>query len=181
MTNSANTALDGITNKYANAFSITAPLVHDTVIATERVASSTGWIHWACSPAALCNYIEDGLRKLADGPLGIYVPPVDFGIVQTYLGASALYDHLVPKTRNTDADKGDSENLRAVLTPMLLQFVDVSAEDFAPEVPLTSYGLDSLSAGRLSVALRPWIVMSQMQLLGNVALVDLEARIKAAS
>ncbi|KAJ7799753.1 hypothetical protein B0H14DRAFT_3491310 [Mycena olivaceomarginata] len=176
---SANTALDGITKKYANAFSITAPLVHDTVIATERVASSTGWIHWACSPAALCNYIEDGLRKLADGPLGIYVPPVDFGIVQTYLGASALYDHLVPKTRNADADKGDSENLRTVLTPLLLQFVDVSAEDFAPEVPLTSYGLDSLSAGRLSVALRPWIVMSQMQLLGDVALVDLEARIGA--
>ncbi|KAF8146231.1 hypothetical protein K438DRAFT_1870247 [Mycena galopus ATCC 62051] len=39
---SANTALDGITKQYPNAFSIATPLIHDTVIATERVASGTG-------------------------------------------------------------------------------------------------------------------------------------------
>ncbi|KAF7329008.1 Polyketide synthase [Mycena venus] len=173
---SANTALDGIIKKYPNAFSIATPLVHDTVIATERVASGTGWIYWACSPGEMCNYIEDGLRKLADGPLNIYVPAVDFDVAQKNLGPSALYDHLIRKTRNVDAT-GDGANLVDVLTPLLLQFIDVSAEDFSPEVPFTSYGLDSLSAGRLSVALRPWIVMSQMQLLTDVSLLDLEARI----
>ncbi|KAJ7695179.1 hypothetical protein B0H17DRAFT_1198868 [Mycena rosella] len=174
---SANTALDGLIKKYSNAFSIATPLVHDTVIATERVA--VGWIDWGCSPAEMCSYIEDGLRKLADGPLNIYVPSVDFNVALRNLGPSALYDHLISKTKTIDAADDDA-NLSDVLTPVLLQFVDVSVEDFSPEVPFTAYGLDSLSAGRLSIALRPWIVISQMQLLADMALEDLEARIMAA-
>ncbi|KAJ7434506.1 acyl transferase domain-containing protein [Mycena galericulata] len=120
---SANIALDGIIKKYPNAFSIATPLVHDTVIAIERVASGTGWTNWACSPGEMCNYIEDGLHKLADGPLNIYVPAVD---------------------------------------------LDRSPYAAAPPVR------------RLSVALPPWIVISQMQLLADISLIDLEACITAA-
>ncbi|KAJ7716081.1 hypothetical protein B0H16DRAFT_1476979 [Mycena metata] len=174
---SANTALDGLLKKYRNAFTIATPLVHDTTIATRRVA--VGWVQWGCSPTEMCAYIEDGLRKLADGPLNIYVPALDFALAMKNIGPSVLYDHLLSKTSSVDS-ANDSADLGSMLTPLLLQFIDVAAEDFSREVPFTAYGLDSLSAGRLSIALRPWIVISQMQLLADMALEDLEARITTA-
>ena len=41
-------------------------------------------------------------------------------------------------------------------------------------MPLTSYGLDSLSAAALSHALEPYVTISQLQLLADVTLADLE-------
>ncbi|KAF8128783.1 hypothetical protein K438DRAFT_1645276, partial [Mycena galopus ATCC 62051] len=59
----ANTALDGITKQYPNAFSIATPLIHDTVIATERVASSTGG---SAPRNATCTPTNDG--RTEDNP-----------------------------------------------------------------------------------------------------------------
>lgn len=57
----------------------------------------------------MCRYIEDGLRKLADGPLNIYIPLVNFDNALESLGPSLLYDHLTRKTRELDmaGDDGD--------------------------------------------------------------------------
>jgi len=110
----------------------------------------------------------------------VYIPPVDFEVVQGNLGPSVLYDYMVRTSQSADAG-GDGQNLREALQTLILQFVDVSLDDFSPEVPLTAYGLDSISAGRLSFGLRPFIVVSQMQLLADLSLLDIEARIEKAN
>ncbi|KAJ7471158.1 polyketide synthase dehydratase-domain-containing protein [Mycena galericulata] len=162
---SANIALDGIIKKYRNAFSIATPLVHDTVIATERVASGTGWINWACSPGEMCNYIEDGLRKLADGPLNIYVPAVDLDVAQKNLGPSALYDHLTHKANRTVDAAGDNANLSEVLTPLLLQFVDCPS----PCAPGSSYRRCSCWPTYRSLTLEACITAAKSTKLGDGA------------
>lgn len=130
------------------------------------------------SMTELCNYLEDGLLKLADAPFHVYVPTVDFNVLADSLGSSHLYDHMVKKSESSQAAEG--EDLHDTLQSLVLQFVDVSLDEFSAEVPLTTYGLDSLSAGRLSFALKPYIFLSQMQLLGDMSLQDLEARIAKA-
>ena len=49
-------------------------------------------------------------------------------------------------------------------------------DDFSPEVPLTTYGLDSIGAAKLAAGLRPHISVSQMQLLGGVTWAQLVDR-----
>ncbi|KIK61181.1 hypothetical protein GYMLUDRAFT_225393 [Collybiopsis luxurians FD-317 M1] len=60
---------------------------------------------------------------------------------------------------------------------IVLKTLDIPAPDFDPENPLVAYGLDSISAARLSRALRPYVQVTQMQLLGQTTWADLVKRI----
>ncbi|GBE89507.1 hypothetical protein SCP_1601690 [Sparassis crispa] len=72
------------------------------------------------------------------------------------------------------------ENTRDTLRTVVLQSLDRIPTDFSPDVPFTSYGMDSLGAGRLAFALRPFLVISQMQLLNNLSLSDIERLAEAS-
>lgn len=63
---------------------------------------------------------------------------------------------------------------------VITQLLDIEPSDFSDNVPFTAYGLDSLSAARLAFALRPFVTISQLQLLSDVSLHDLESRIEEA-
>jgi nucleoside-diphosphate-sugar epimerase len=62
----------------------------------------------------------------------------------------------------------------------VLNLLDLSESDFSPEVPFTSYGMDSLAATRISEALRSYVKVSQMQLLGGMTWNQLEAKMREA-
>ncbi|KAH7907339.1 putative polyketide synthase [Hygrophoropsis aurantiaca] len=178
---SANTALDGAIRKYRNAFSLVAPAITDSAVVTGRADSEQDparlqhLLSWGFSTRELCDCIEDGIMKLADGPFGLYIPDLDWDQVQKHLGPSQLYDHLVQNSsESTSLSLDDSSD---VLRDIVLQFVDVQPEEFSADIPLTSYGLDSLTAGRLSLTLRPLLVISQLQLLGDLTLDDLRCRV----
>lgn len=127
----------------------------------------------------LCEYVGDGIQKLRDGPVWQYIPTFDWRGVRDNMGPSPMYDHLIP---DDDVDfatqDGDGK-------PSLLQIVsrilDIKEEDVTPEVPLTTYGLDSLSAASLSFALRPIVAVSQLQLLADLTVKDLLERIEEAA
>ena len=126
-----------------------------------------------------CEYVGDGIRKLKDGPVWQYVPSFDWRAVRDNMGSSPMYDHLVPSDSDDIATQdGDGK-------PSLLQIVcrilDMKEEDVSPDVPLTSYGLDSLSAASLSFALRPVVVVSQLQLLADLTVKDLLERVEEAA
>ena len=127
----------------------------------------------------LCNCLEDGLRKLGEQPFGTYVPALDFDVVTESLGPSHLYSYMT-RGHEQQGTTVDGQDLHDILQSLVLQVVDVAADDFSPEVPLTTYGLDSLTAGRLSSALRPWVTLSQMQLLGDMTFATLEAHVAKA-
>ena len=114
---------------------------------------------------------------------GLYIPEFDWNKVQKHLGHSPIYDHLVqgdtlPVSSSVDNHNDNNDKIHTI-KEIILGFVDVSAEDFSPEVPLTSYGLDSLSAGRLSHALMPHLKITQLQLLAYVSFNNLKDRIES--
>ena len=115
--------------------------------------------------------------KLRGGDTGgwQYVPDFDWAAVQENMGPSTLYSYLVPS--NATLTKTEtSENPHVSLLQTVCRVLALKAEDVSVEVPLTSYGLDSLSAAALSFALRPLLAVSQVQLLADLAIKDLQDR-----
>lgn len=96
------------------------------------------------------------------------------------MGSSPLFDHLVPLE---DANGVSLSSLCAPLSILqaVCDILDMDLNDVSPEVPLTSYGLDSLSAAALSFSLRPLLSVSQIQLLSDVTIRDIEARLTSSS
>lgn len=120
--------------------------------------------------------IEDGILKLLDGPFWLYIPDFDWRAVRENMGSSTTYEHLVteeqyhPQDLSTADSSGSIENT-------ICELLDLSPDDLSPDVPLTNYGLDSLSAATLSFALRPYLAITQTQLLADVTLQNLKLRI----
>jgi hypothetical protein len=123
----------------------------------------------------LCACIGDAIRLLAQGPLSIYVPNLNWDTVNKTMGPSPVFQHLVIAD-NRLAEKEGKHSIEDIV----LQHLDIQPEDFSPEVPLTAYGLDSLSAARLSNALRSFVPISQLQLLDSTTLHDIMRRAETA-
>ncbi|KAF5378437.1 hypothetical protein D9757_011142 [Collybiopsis confluens] len=175
---SANTALDGMLLKYRNAFSIAAPAVNDTssMIRKTDTVQESHLSFTACSPEELCAWIEDGILCLHDRPIGLYVPPHDFTTLSDTLGSSILYNHLATSHDRRLPTGAPVEDLPSVLAKLVTDILEIPSAEFSNSVPLTSYGLDSIAAGRLSYALKPHISISQMQLLSDITLVNITER-----
>ncbi|PCH35877.1 ketoacyl-synt-domain-containing protein [Wolfiporia cocos MD-104 SS10] len=181
----ANTVLDGKVSRYRNAFSMIAPAVTDSAFMTGTPDHSLRFQHlmpWAYSASEICACLEDGLLLIAEKPFDLYIPDLKWDLVQEQLGPSPLYDHLVRgSSLSSLARLENSGNTRETLENIIRDHLKIAKEDFSPDVPFTSYGIDSLSAGRLSFALRPFLSVTSMQLLGDISLTDLECRIKSHS
>ncbi|KAF7352570.1 Polyketide synthase [Mycena venus] len=153
----ANTALEWLTGRYPNAFSLVAPGITDSTFALDQLTSPDPrppvWLKYAMSCHELCECIESGLKKLRMRPFTTYIPELGWDAVEEHLGNSPLYRHLlVPST-------------------------SPPPEDLDPTVPLTSYGLDSLSASRMASAFKSLFTITQLQLLADVTLQDLQNRL----
>ncbi|KAF4618329.1 hypothetical protein D9613_011586 [Agrocybe pediades] len=188
---SANTALDGMIGRYPNAFSLLAPAIDDTPAISRGDTNFlpdvrfADWTPWAMNSRQVCICIGHGIRALTHRTFNFYVPDFDWSKVQQHLGRSPLYDHLVQEVRLPEMRKGADgstlSSMRQALKDIVLNVLDVQEDDFSPSVPLTSYGLDSLSAGRLSQALSPLVRVTQLQLLAFVTLQNLEQRLQEHS
>ena len=103
-----------------------------------------------------------------------YVPDLDWEAMDRVHGMSRIGKHLVPNTKEiTDPDSvlDEAEQIAKIVKTVL----DIPEGDFSPEVPFTAYGIDSLSASRLSFLLRPFVKVTQIQLLGEISISDLVA------
>jgi thioesterase domain-containing protein len=72
----------------------------------------------------------------------------------------------------------DAASKGASVLDVVLKVLDVDKGDFSSEVPLTAYGLDSLLASKLAVALRPWASITQLQLLADITFEGIQQRIE---
>ena len=127
-------------------------------------------------PAELCAYIGDAIQKVRSGTANRawqYIPAFDWAAVQKNLGRSPLYDHLVS---TSDEESTQDAGTDASVASVVCRVLDIAPSDLSAEVPLTSYGLDSLSAAALSHALREVVAVSQIQLLADLTVADLEKR-----
>ena len=112
--------------------------------------------------------------------VGTYVPNFNWDLVRRHLGPSPLYDHLTEVKGLSDSLTVPRRLTREGLLAIVLRHVDVPADVFSPDAPLAQYGIDSLSAGRLSFALKDHFSVSSMQLLGGLSFEDLYSRLNAA-
>jgi hypothetical protein len=124
---------------------------------------------WAFTTRQLCSCIGDGIRKLASGPFWLYVPDFDWAEVEARLGSGPSFAHLVPE----DTSAAAAADGTCSVEDLVIKYLEVAREDLSTEVPLTSYGLDSLSAARLALALRSFVTLTQMQLLGDMSINDI--------
>ncbi|KAH7906404.1 hypothetical protein BJ138DRAFT_1222020, partial [Hygrophoropsis aurantiaca] len=171
---SACTSMDGSLQRYPNAFSLIVPPISNAgLLAREEVdhTSREALRQWGISVEALCRCIEDGLMKLQDKaePFSRYIPELNWGVIETVLRVPASCRHLVPRTSRFSPPP--NKMINSVRSPreealdVALSLLDVAREEFDPELPLVTYGLDSVGAARLATSLRPFVTVSQMQLL----------------
>ena len=110
--------------------------------------------------------------------MGQYIPDFDWRGVHDGLGPLKLYEHLVPQDTEQQTSGGSDQS--SLLT-IVCRVLGLKEEDTSLAVPLTNYGLDSLSAVALSFALKPLIAISQLQLLADVSVKDIQEKIEQAA
>lgn len=123
----------------------------------------------------LCEYLEDALLKLKSGPFWLYIPDIDWKVVRKHLGRSSLYDHLAPQDVEFET-KTDTQHMPTLLRSIVMKYIDIDPEDFFTSAPLSSYGLDSITAAQLSFDLQPFLHITQLQLLADATFDDLLVR-----
>jgi hypothetical protein len=124
----------------------------------------------------LCAYIEDGLLKLYSGArASYYIPNLPWNQLHKEVSLASDSVHLITRE---EIDSNAREGQEVNVFEKVLNLLDLSTSDFSPEVPFTSYGMDSLAATRISEALRPHVKVSQMQLLGGMTWNHLEAKMQ---
>lgn len=120
----------------------------------------------------MCAAIGDGILKLAAGDrCSYYIPDLPWNLVEEDTGLPPSCSHLI--ARNLSTESGNATNNvqqgdRHEILGTILNLLDIAESDFSPVLPFTAFGLDSLGATRISQALRPYVSVSQMQLLGGI-------------
>ena len=74
----------------------------------------------------------------------------------------------------------DPQDRIALPLKVVCRVLDLNPDEISIDVSLTLYGLDSVSASALSLALRLLLVISQVQLLADVTIKQLQSRLEEA-
>ncbi|KAF8146659.1 male sterility protein-domain-containing protein [Mycena galopus ATCC 62051] len=116
-------------------------------------------------------WLDDAIGKFQRGArFQRYLPNLDWQALDRTHGMPKLGAHLIHFSQDiTEVDNG-GEMIAAKAARIVRNVLSISEEDFDPDVPLTFYGIDSLSAGRLSFALRSMLEVTQLQLLADISL-----------
>lgn len=122
--------------------------------------------------------MADGIRKLRRESFQHYIPNLKWEMVLQDMGPLATFQHLCITEKVETAQHADGED-KFDLHSLVQTALNISPEEFSPNVPFTSYGLDSLIAVRLSAAIRTatGLKVTQLQLLADMTLEDLEKRL----
>ncbi|KZV91528.1 hypothetical protein EXIGLDRAFT_769873, partial [Exidia glandulosa HHB12029] len=158
---SANAILNGLLQTYPNACAIAAPLITDSALATAG-ASHMKHLILAYALPEFCAVLEDCILLLRDGPVGIYIPDLAWEMVAQTNGVAPYFKHLL-KDRTTPQDKDPKASTLPSIDVVIRNVLDVSEGDFNAAVPLTSYGLDSLSAARLAQELQSGVTTNDLR------------------
>lgn len=179
---SASSAVESMTSKYPNAFSLVVPGIVDSgwLIRDQRTNESRSQhlLDWGLTTRELFDYLADGICKLRHESFQQYIPDLKWELVRQDMGSLTTFQHLCITEKVETAQHADGED-KFDLQSLVQTALNVLPEEFSPNVPFTSYGLDSLIAVRLSAAIRTatGLKVTQLQLLADMTLEDLEKRL----
>lgn len=132
----------------------------------------------ARSFAEMILWFNDALFRHQHGQrFSRYIPDMNWEAQNRTLGMTRLGQHLILDQNLQVAPESSDGEIDSIVRSVL----NIAASDFSSEAPLTTYGIDSLSAAKLSLLLRPFIEVTQLQLLANTSLADLKRRISPPS
>ncbi|KAF8151220.1 hypothetical protein K438DRAFT_1988215 [Mycena galopus ATCC 62051] len=170
----------GAVRDVKNAFAFVCPPIADTsLIVTSRKFNK----EWNNTVPEMMQWLEDAMLQLRNGgDFWLYVPELDWNRLSQTMAVTPLMGHLVSSSAQVAPVSGSGVDMTRKLIDILLdKYLDVSRTELLLNVPLTSYGLDSLLAARLSFTLEKELgfVINQIQLLANTTVQDLLDRIGA--
>ncbi|KAF8205835.1 acyl transferase domain-containing protein [Mycena galopus ATCC 62051] len=173
----ANASLEALVRDLPNAYCFICPAVTDSAVIQSGGASYRSrykhLIEWALSTDELLLWFDDSINKHQNGArFNMYMPRLDWAALDRTHGMPRIGTHLVPSSQIIQ-DGARSESPLSRAGRIIQNVLSISEDDFDVEVPLTSYGIDSLSAGRLSFALRSVLEVTQLQLLADNSLADI--------
>ncbi|KAF9468229.1 hypothetical protein BDZ94DRAFT_1294300 [Collybia nuda] len=165
------TVADGFTSKYKNAISFVCPPIAGTTLVSELQRSKWSPVSWEVSAEDMIMSLEDALVQLKNGTrFWYYIPDLDWVKLVQFIGPTKMCDYLLPPLLPTGGVMGSTMSKDAQVLDIVQRHIDVETDDLFDDVPLVSYGLDSLSASRLSFDLQRELGMevSQIRLLANM-------------
>ncbi|CAK5267713.1 unnamed protein product [Mycena citricolor] len=164
---SACTELNARLAPYRNAFSLIVPGILNAGTARLLLRHPELWA-----------YLQDGLGKLQAGHVfNQYIPNLDWHAMSVGYPLPSVFKDLV-RTKPTvivSETSSDDDLLARVLT-----ILEVDRPDFDEDRPLISYGLDSLTATRISALLQPFGSVSQLQLLGGISWTSVRGKLSSS-
>ncbi|KAJ6611341.1 hypothetical protein B0H10DRAFT_369055 [Mycena sp. CBHHK59/15] len=172
------TALDGALSRYPNAFSLITPGILESGY-LDRTGSKHSLALMSAQDLWVC--LEDGLRKLDDRPFNQYIPDLDWTVINHDITLPMTCRHLLSPNSGYRADPEPPSPKGQEMLPQVLELLEVSFVDFDVTQPLTIYGLDSISAAKLSSILRPYGYFSQMRLLGGTTWAEIETQCQSST
>jgi hypothetical protein len=96
-------------------------------------------------------WLDDAIGRHQNGDrFHLYMPALDWVAMDRTHNMPRLGAHLVSTSQDVFEFSATSEPLVVKAGRIIQSVLNISEHDFDPDVPLTSYGMDSLSAGRLS-------------------------------
>ncbi|KAJ6473847.1 hypothetical protein C8R45DRAFT_1011985 [Mycena sanguinolenta] len=180
---SACTLLEGVLVRYPRAFSLVVPAIRGAgyLDRTNAESADNGIFSANMSVSDLFDCLEDGLRKIRDGPaFSRYIPDLDWNSLHAQYPLPQSFHHLLSSQEQSTRTKMKDINAEENVLQIVLSVLGVEREDFEFNRPLLSYGLDSLSATKLSAALQPFLQVSQVQLLAGVSWSEMQPRLRYA-
>ncbi|KAJ7661571.1 acyl transferase domain-containing protein [Mycena polygramma] len=159
-----------------NGFAFVCPGILDSVFMLGDHGSRLNHLlDWSISTDEMILWLDDAISKFQHGArFQRYIPNLDWEATDRTLGMPRLGRHMVRSVRDVTVETQVASEPASVTASRIIQNVlSICEDDFDPEVPLTSYGVDSLSASRLSFALRPLMEVTQLQLLADASLNDI--------
>ncbi|KAJ8518631.1 hypothetical protein ONZ45_g4321 [Pleurotus djamor] len=174
--------LDGLLKPLANASSFVCPPVAGTAL-VNKVQTRGYMSKWSITIQDYLVCLEDIITLIHSGQRkSSYIPEMAWNDIDKDIGVPRIATHLLYAQVDEDVDPSESnQSPNERLSLIIRQLLDVPQEDLSPEVPLTSFGLDSISASRLSLLLRTEfsVQFDQIRLLANATLSDIKRAINA--
>ncbi|KAJ7572119.1 hypothetical protein C8J56DRAFT_993487 [Mycena floridula] len=180
---SANSALESMIESIPNAFSFICPGLLDSTMmrvgtkGSESRNALSNLISWALTTEDMMEWLNDAILQFCRGVrFSRYLPDLNWAKLDQDHGMPPLGRHLVPKEVYQASDSDNANNVSAEneqVKDIIQQTLNIATADFGGDIPLMSYGLDSLLASRISFLLRSFVQLSQIQLLADISFNDI--------
>ncbi|KAJ7248052.1 hypothetical protein C8J57DRAFT_1475664 [Mycena rebaudengoi] len=179
---SACMAFNGALAKYSNAFSLIVPGISDAGY-LDRRDDYTRKELGTMSAAALWDCLHTGLRHL--GQFKQFIPTLNWDALNSQSPLPSSCRYMVSGRKPTTSPGSDPARAPlaegADMLDKMLNLLEVTANDFDANQPLTAYGMDSITAAKMSAVLRPFASFSQTRLLSGVTWAVIKGEIDGAA